>query len=140
MADNTTITPGTGLTVATDDVAGVHYQRVKLDLGADGLANPVSAAVDTAAGATDPVFVAGVVRDDALAALTPVDGDYTALRVDGLGTLWTRTPPSTASTRRPSSSRLPSGSRRAPVASARSSSWTRISSPPLASSGCSAPR
>ena len=94
MADNTTITPGTGLTVATDDVAGVHYQRVKLDLGADGLANPVSAAVDTAAGATDPVFVAGVVRDDALAALTPVDGDYTALRVDGLGTLWTRTPPS----------------------------------------------
>ena len=94
MADNTTITPGSGLTIATDDVGSVHYQRVKLDLGGDGLANPVSTAVDTAAGATDPVFVAGVVRDDALAALTPIDGDYTALRVDALGTLWTRTPPS----------------------------------------------
>jgi hypothetical protein len=30
MADNLGYTAGAGSTVATDDVAGVHYQRVKL--------------------------------------------------------------------------------------------------------------
>jgi hypothetical protein len=30
MADNIAITAGSGTTVATDDVSGVHYQRVKL--------------------------------------------------------------------------------------------------------------
>jgi hypothetical protein len=33
--------PGTGPAVATDDVGGVHYQRMKLDLGGDGLAAPI---------------------------------------------------------------------------------------------------
>lgn len=46
MADNlTTGTPTstvpTGSTIATDDVAGVHYQRTKLDLGGDGAASPL---------------------------------------------------------------------------------------------------
>lgn len=36
MADNVAITAGSGTSVATDDVGGVHYQRVKLDGGADG--------------------------------------------------------------------------------------------------------
>lgn len=36
MADNVAITAGAGTSVATDDVGGVHYQRVKLDGGADG--------------------------------------------------------------------------------------------------------
>lgn len=45
-------------------------------------------AVDSVAGATDTLVVAGVVRDDALTALTPIDGDYTQLRVDALGQLW----------------------------------------------------
>lgn len=30
MADNVSVTPGTGATIATDDVGGVQYQRVKL--------------------------------------------------------------------------------------------------------------
>jgi hypothetical protein len=34
MADNIQITAGTGTTVASDDVSGVHYQRVKLVDGA----------------------------------------------------------------------------------------------------------
>jgi hypothetical protein len=34
MADNIAITAGTGTTVATDDVSGVHYQRVKRAVGA----------------------------------------------------------------------------------------------------------
>ena len=38
MADNIEITPGTGATVATDDIAGVHYQKVKTVYGADGAA------------------------------------------------------------------------------------------------------
>ncbi len=45
MADNVAITPGSGATVAADDVGGVLHQRVKLSLGADG------AAVDAVAGA-----------------------------------------------------------------------------------------
>lgn len=94
MADGVAITSGAGTTIATDDVGGVHYQRVKLDLGGDGLAVPVTTAIDTAVGATDPVFGAGVIHDAALAALTPADGDWTLLRVDGQGALWTRKPPS----------------------------------------------
>jgi hypothetical protein len=39
MADNIAITPGTGVTIATDDIgAGVQVQRVKLTAGADGTA------------------------------------------------------------------------------------------------------
>jgi hypothetical protein len=39
MVDNIAITPGTGATVATDDVGGIQYQRVKLTWGTDGIAN-----------------------------------------------------------------------------------------------------
>lgn len=38
MADGIQITAGSGTTVQTDDVGGVHYQRVKRSVGADGLA------------------------------------------------------------------------------------------------------
>lgn len=38
MADNVDFTPGTGATVATDDVGGTHYQRNKISVGADGVA------------------------------------------------------------------------------------------------------
>lgn len=41
MADNTTINTGSGTTVATDDVGGVHYQRFKLDGGGDGASVPL---------------------------------------------------------------------------------------------------
>lgn len=38
MADNTTINTGSGGdTIATDDIGGVKYQRVKITLGADGV-------------------------------------------------------------------------------------------------------
>lgn len=39
MADNVLITAGTDTTVATDNIAGVNHQRVKLSLGADGTAS-----------------------------------------------------------------------------------------------------
>lgn len=38
MADNVSITSGSGTNVAADDIAGVYYQRVKLTLGPDGTA------------------------------------------------------------------------------------------------------
>lgn len=46
-------------------------------------------AVDSVAGATDTGVAILAVRDDALAALTPIDGDYVQLRVDSQGSLWT---------------------------------------------------
>ncbi len=43
--------------------------------------------VDAVAGATDTGTLLLAVRDDALATLTPADGDYTQLRVDSVGAL-----------------------------------------------------
>lgn len=41
MADDVAITAGVGTTVATDDVGSRHFQRVKLDIGGDGVSTPV---------------------------------------------------------------------------------------------------
>ena len=44
MADNTTLNPGTGGDViASDDIGGVKYQRVKLAVGAEGSATDATA-------------------------------------------------------------------------------------------------
>ncbi len=43
MADNFDFTPGSGKTGSADDVGGVLYPRVKLDLGADGVGTPAVA-------------------------------------------------------------------------------------------------
>lgn len=42
MADNVTITEGSGTQIAADDVGGVKYQRIKVATGEDGVANDVS--------------------------------------------------------------------------------------------------
>lgn len=58
MADNVTFqttvaTPPSGAVIATDDVGGAHYQRVKVDLGGDGVSSPWTGnVVDTAAEAS----------------------------------------------------------------------------------------
>ena len=44
MADNVGYTPGSGATIAADDVGGTLYQRVKLAIGADGEATDASSA------------------------------------------------------------------------------------------------
>lgn len=44
MADNVGYTPGTGATVAADEIGGVLHQRIKLGIGDDGTAVDVSAA------------------------------------------------------------------------------------------------
>lgn len=43
MADNIQVTQGAGTTMATDDIAGVQYPRVKVSWGADGSAVDASA-------------------------------------------------------------------------------------------------
>lgn len=37
MADNVPITPGAGAPIATDDIGGSHYQRIKMIHGPDGV-------------------------------------------------------------------------------------------------------
>ena len=44
MADNLAYTPGSGASVATDEIGGVHYQRIKLATGEEGEASDVSGA------------------------------------------------------------------------------------------------
>lgn len=38
MADGVAITAGSGTSIATDEVGGAHYQRIKRSVGADGAA------------------------------------------------------------------------------------------------------
>ena len=38
MADNVAVTPGSGATMAADDIGGILHQRVKVSVGADGSA------------------------------------------------------------------------------------------------------
>lgn len=69
MADGVPITAGSGTSIATDDIGGAHYQRVKLIHGADGVndgdvagGNGLPIQGDTAAGAADadyPVKIGG---------------------------------------------------------------------------------
>jgi len=62
MADNLGYTPGSGAEVATDEIAGKHYQRVKIGVGVDGAAVDVSDA--------NPMPVAGEVSVTGSVAVT----------------------------------------------------------------------
>jgi hypothetical protein len=65
MADNVTVNAGT---FATDDVGGVHYQRIKLDLGGDGVASSLIRGQQSAASALP---VVGASDLDGVATDTP---------------------------------------------------------------------
>lgn len=56
MADNTTL-PGTGESIASDDIGGVKYQRVKISVGADGAAADLAPG-QAAMAASVPVVIA----------------------------------------------------------------------------------
>lgn len=53
MADNVAVTAGSGTTLASDDIGGVQYPRVKATWGPDGTANDT----DTASGKPMPVQI-----------------------------------------------------------------------------------
>ena len=75
MADNTELNAGTGGdTIATDDIAGVKHQRVKIQHGADGSATDVSAASPL------PVDNSGVTQPVSASALPLPSGAATAAK------------------------------------------------------------
>lgn len=55
MSDNVAFTPGVGGSLATDDLGGVQYQRVKVTWGTDGVANDANATTPL------PVALTGIV-------------------------------------------------------------------------------
>ena len=57
MVDNVDYTPGTGATIAADDIAGVLHQRIKLSVGADGSAADLDYGQEASA-ASIPVVIA----------------------------------------------------------------------------------
>lgn len=85
MADDIAITAGSGTNIATDDIGGRHFQRVKLTFGADGTAN------DVASG--NPLPITGALTDAELrATAVPVSGTVAVT-----GTFWQATQPVSAS-------------------------------------------
>jgi hypothetical protein len=113
MADTIAVTAGSGTTIATDDCAGVHYQKIKLIDGTadstavipgdatNGLyvnvtknvpgtgATNLGKAEDAAHSSGDTgVFVLSV-RDDAPASTAGAEADYAALLTDSTGRLHT---------------------------------------------------
>lgn len=76
----------TSVTDGDVGTVGITATRaLKVAVASGGIAGAV---VDSVAGATDEGVLSVVVRDDALATLTPVDGDYTQLRTNARGAQW----------------------------------------------------
>jgi hypothetical protein len=66
------------------DIGDVDITSIIPGTGATNLGK----AIDTATGATDTGVLTLATRDDALSALTPIEGDNVQLRVDANGALW----------------------------------------------------
>lgn len=109
MADNVTVTAGSGTTIAADDIGGVMYQRVKSCWGADGSANdtsatnPLPASLTNLEKAEDSVHITGDKGVMALGVVTTgfvgtssTDQDYAALSLASNGSLLVQDRPNTA--------------------------------------------
>lgn len=77
MADNIAITPGSGVSVAADDVSSVFFQKIKVDLGGDGATSPLvrgqqadAASIPVTLSTEQAAFLDGI---EGL--LTTIDGD-----------------------------------------------------------------
>jgi hypothetical protein len=86
IADNIAITPGSGASVATEDVAGIQHQKVKMEFGGDGVATLVSSVdplpVSAPAAARTTHSIAVVQQTDALMnGLTEMTPKYTSATV-----------------------------------------------------------
>ena len=77
MADNVAITAGSGTNIATDDIAGVHYQRMKL---VDGTLDATTAIA--AGGGVEAGALRVTVASDSTGVLS-VDDNGASLTVDG---------------------------------------------------------
>lgn len=97
MADNVGYTPGSGATIAADDVSGVLYQVIKLDVGGDGVSAPLSTTNPIPIGGTfleDTPHTSGDrgmlmlgVRQDADTSPVDANGDYSAFQMNQNGRL-----------------------------------------------------
>lgn len=86
MADGVAITAGSGTTVETDDVAGRHYQKVKLADGTADSSTVIEAGNGTASGALRVTVASdstGVLSVDDNGSTLSVDDGGGALTVDG---------------------------------------------------------
>lgn len=92
MSDNVAITAGSGTNIATDDVGGVQYQRVKNVFGADGVATDVSSTAPMPTTESDGDLGVGAgltgLRDRIVAERQTTLADSMA---DGLAGWWTTT-------------------------------------------------
>jgi hypothetical protein len=61
MADNVPVTAGSGVSIAADDIGGVHHQRVKIGVGADGASSDAQPADADAKAATGLLSVGNMV-------------------------------------------------------------------------------
>ena len=93
MADNVAITAGSGTTIATDDVSGVHYQKVKLAVGVADDATGIGHKEDDQHSSGDAGIMALGVRKDSASQLAGTDGDYTPMIFDAQGRQWVRPAP-----------------------------------------------
>ena len=82
MADNVVL-PGTGGTIAADEIGGAQYQRVKVSWGADGTANDTSAANPLPVSLGAGTAVIGQVSSVTFGTATAISGLIT---VTGAGT------------------------------------------------------
>lgn len=75
MGDNVIINPATGMAVASqfasDEIGGVQHQRVKVEIGADGVATDVSSANPMPVSQTIPADIAAALTDGRKTVTTP---------------------------------------------------------------------
>lgn len=81
-----TVAIGGTLPAGTNNIGDVDVLSVIPGAGATNLGK----AVDAVGGASDVGVATLVLRDDTLATLTPIDGDYVRLRVNSKGALWVK--------------------------------------------------
>ena len=74
MADNLSVTQGSGTTIAADDISGVLHQRVKISQGADGVGVDVSSAAPLQVTLANTSANATAVKVDGSAVTQPVSG------------------------------------------------------------------
>lgn len=115
MANNITITQGSGTTIATDEISNVNYQIIKIADGTEGgtgriagdatngldvdvtrvipgtSATHLGKAEDAAHTSGDTGVMLLGVRNDSLEALAGTDGDYTPAQFDSAGALYVNT-------------------------------------------------
>ena len=84
MADNVSITAGTGTTIAADDIGGVLHQRVKLSQGADGSATDVSSAAPLQVTLANTGANATAVKVDGSSTTQPISGTVAVSTINGV--------------------------------------------------------